>query len=160
MKNRQRIEKTFMRRAVLTLAVVVAAATLTSCSHAMMMIRGTGAKRPAASDFGLGPRLSVGGHYVAMLEPFQPLRPRQMQTVRVRVHDAKGRAVDDAQISVDGGMPQHGHGLPTRPRVSRCLGDGIYEIEGVRFNMGGWWEFKLVIASSGGGDVVTFNLAL
>jgi hypothetical protein len=42
----------------------------------------------------------------------------------------------------------------------RNLGDGIYEIEGVRFNMGGWWEFKLVIAASSGGDVVTFNLDL
>ena len=40
-------------------------------------------------------------------------------------------------------MPQHGHGLPTRPRVTRSLGEGIYEIEGVRFNMGGWWGIKL-----------------
>jgi YtkA-like len=160
MKNRQRIDRSFMQRAALTLAVVIAAATLTACSHAMMMIHGTGAKRPAASDFGFGPRLSAGGRYVALLEPFQPLRLRQMQTVRVRLHDAKGRAVDDAQISIDGGMPQHGHGLPTRPLVTRCLGDGIYEIEGVRFNMGGWWEFKLVIASSRGGDLVTFNLDL
>ena len=160
MKNRQRIEKSFMRRAALTLAVVVATATLTACGHAMMMIHGTAAKRPAASDFGLGPRLSVGGRYVALLEPFQPLRLRQMQTVRVRLHDANGRAVDDAQIAIDGGLPQHGHGLPTRPLVTRCLGDGIYEIEGVRFSMGGWWEFKLVIASSRGGDVVTFNLNL
>jgi len=57
-------------------------------------------------------------------------------------------------------MPQHGHGLPTRPRVTRTLGDGIYEIEGVRFNMGGWWEFKLAIAASRGADTVTFNLDL
>jgi hypothetical protein len=83
-----------------------------------------------------------------------------MQTVRVTVRDAEGRAIDEAQISVDGGMPQHGHGLPTRPRVTRNIGDGIYEIEGVRFNMGGWWEFKLTIASSRGADTVTFNLAL
>ena len=57
-------------------------------------------------------------------------------------------------------MPQHGHGLPTRPRVTRSLGDGIYEIEGVRFNMGGWWEFKLAITAPTGSDVVTFNLNL
>lgn len=83
-----------------------------------------------------------------------------MQTVRLIVRDAEGRAIDEAQISIDGGMPQHGHGLPTRPRVTRSLGDGIYEIEGVRFNMGGWWEFKLAIAGSRGPDTVTFNLAL
>jgi hypothetical protein len=57
-------------------------------------------------------------------------------------------------------MPQHGHGLPTRPRVTRNLGDGAYEIEGVRFNMGGWWEFKLAIAGPRGTDTVTFNLDL
>jgi hypothetical protein len=160
MKGTQRIETSMIRRTVLTLATLAVAISTTACSHAMMMIHGTGAKRPAPSEFGLGPRASVGGRYVATLEPGKPLRPRQLQTVRVVVRDADGRAIDEAQISIDGGMPQHGHGLPTRPRVTKSLGDGIYEIEGVRFNMGGWWEFKLAIAGSRGADTVTFNLAL
>jgi hypothetical protein len=160
MTDTQRIENSMIRRTVLTLATVAVAISMTACSHAMMMIHGTGAKRPMASEFGLGPRASAAGRYVATLEPAKPLHPRQMQTVRVTVRDAEGRAIDEAQISVDGGMPQHGHGLPTRPRVTRSLGDGIYEIEGVRFNMGGWWEFKLTIAGSRGADTVTFNLAL
>jgi hypothetical protein len=160
MTDTQRIDKSMIRRTVLTLATVAVAISMTACSHAMMMIHGTGARRPMASEFGLGPRASAAGRYVATLEPAKPLHPRQMQTVRVTVRDAEGRAIDEAQISVDGGMPQHGHGLPTRPRVTRNLGDGIYEIEGVRFNMGGWWEFKLTIAGSRGADTVTFNLAL
>jgi len=160
MRETQRIDKSKMRRTVFVLAALAVAVSMTACSHAMMMIHGTGAKRPAASEFGLGPRISTNGRYVATLEPATPLRPRQMQTVRVTVRDAEGRAIDEAQISVDGGMPQHGHGLPTRPRVTRNLGDGIYEIEGVRFNMGGWWEFKLAIAGARGADTVTFNLAL
>ena len=160
MRDTQRSDNSMIRRTVLTLATLAVAISVTACSHAMMMIRGTGAKRPAASEFGLGPRASAGGRYVASLEPAKPLRPRQMQTVRVSVRDAEGRAIDEAEISIDGGMPQHGHGLPTRPRVTRNLGDGIYEIEGVRFNMGGWWEFKLAIAGSRGADTVTFNLEL
>lgn len=160
MRDTQRIETPVMRRTVLTIAIMTVAISMTACSHAMMMIHGTGAKRPAASQFGLGPRASAGGRYVATLEPARPLRPRQMQTVRVTVHDADGRAIDDAEIAIDGGMPQHGHGLPTRPRVTRAFGDGIYEIEGVRFNMGGWWEFKLAIAGAHGADTVTFNLDL
>lgn len=160
MRDTQRIEQSTIRRTALTLATVAVAISMTACSHAMMMIHGTGARRPAASEFGLGPRVSAAGHYVASLEPAKPLRPRQMQTVRVVVRDADGRAIDEAQISIDGGMPQHGHGLPTRPRVTRNLGDGMYEIEGVRFNMGGWWEFKLAIAGSRGADTVTFNLDL
>ena len=160
MRNTKRIQKSMFRRAVLTFAAVTVAIGVTACSHAMMMIHGTGAKRPAASQFGLGPRASAAGRYVATLEPATPLRPREMQSVRVTVRDAEGRAIDEAQISIDGGMPQHGHGLPTRPRVTRNLGDGVYQIEGVRFNMGGWWEFKLAIAGSRGADTVTFNLDL
>jgi hypothetical protein len=160
MRDTQRIDKSMIRRTLLTLATLAVALSMTGCSHVMMMMRGTGAKRPAASEFGLGPRPSAGGRYVATLEPAKPLRPRQMQTVRVTVRDTEGRAIDEAQISIDGGMPQHGHGLPTRPRVTRNLGDGMYEIEGVLFNMGGWWEFKLAIAGSGGADTVTFNLDL
>lgn len=160
MKSPQRIAKRFVFRATFAAAAVAALVSLTACSHAMMMMRGTGAKRPAAADFGLGPRTSAAGHYVATLEPVKPLRTRQLQTVRLVIRDAGGRAVDEATITVDGGMPQHGHGLPTRPRVTRSLGDGIYEIEGVRFNMGGWWEFKLAIAGGPGPDTVTFNLDL
>ena len=160
MNATQRIQTSIVRRTGLAFATIAVAMTMTACSHAMMMIHGTGAKRPPAGEFGLGPRASAGGRYVATLEPATPLRPRQMQTVRVMVRDAEGRAIDDAEIAIDGGMPQHGHGLPTRPRVTRNLGDGIYEIEGVRFNMGGWWEFKLAIAGSRGADTVTFNLDL
>ena len=160
MRDTQRSERPMIRRTVLTLATLTVAISMTACSHAMMMIHGTGAKRPAAGEFGLGPRTSAEGRYVATLEPATPLRPRQMQTVRVSVRDADGRAIDEARISVDGGMPQHGHGLPTRPRVTRNIGDGIYEIEGVRFNMGGWWEFKLSVKTDSGADVITFNLKL
>ncbi len=146
-------------RAVLLALVVTAAVGLTACSHAMMLA-GAGARRPAASEFGLGPRTSAQGRYIATLAPERPLRPRQMQTVRVTVTDDRGQAIDGATLTIDGGMPQHGHGLPTRPRVTRTLGDGAYDIDGVRFNMGGWWEFRVAIAGSAGADIVTFNLEL
>jgi hypothetical protein len=160
MRDTQRTDNSMIRRTVLTLATLSVAISMTACSHAMMMIHGSGAKRPAPSEFGLGPRLSAGGRYVATLEPGKPLRPRQMYTIRVSIRDAEGRAIEKAQLSIDGDMPQHGHGLPTRPRVTRNLGDGTYEIEGVRFNMSGWWEFKITIAGFGDADTVTFNLDL
>ncbi|MGE0042801.1 MAG: FixH family protein [Vicinamibacterales bacterium] len=148
------------RRAGSIVVILAAAAALTACSHAMMMARGTGAHRPAPADFGPGPRTSAAGHYVATLKLTGELRPRRMLSVRVTLRQADGGPVDDARIAVDGGMPQHGHGLPTRPRVTRNLGDGIYEIEGVRFNMGGWWELRLAIDAAPGADTVTFNLDL
>ena len=136
----------------------IALVTTTSCTSVMGMVHGV--RKPAASEFGLGPRQSTAGRYTAVLKPAESLKPRKLQKIEVTVVDAKGNAVDGAQITIDGGMPQHGHGLPTRPRVTKTLGGGVYVIEGVRFNMGGWWEFKLAIAGNAGSDTVTFNLAL
>ena len=117
-------------------------------------------ERPAATEFGTGPRASANHVYTATLEPTQSWRLRQLQTVPVRIVDAEGRPVEGASIQVDGGMPQHGHGLPTQPKVGRYLGNGVYEIEGLRFSMGGWWEVKLAIEAPGGSDNLTFNLSL
>jgi YtkA-like len=119
------------------------------------------ATRPPAKEFGFGPRTSAQKLYTATIEsPPQPLKARRMMKLAVSIRDAAGNPVNDARIDVDGGMPQHGHGLPTRPRVTRNLGDGRYEIDGLRFNMGGWWELRLEVQSPAGADRLTFNLQL
>jgi hypothetical protein len=65
--------------------------------------------------------------------------------------------VHAAAFSVGGGMPQHGHGFPTRPRITRELETGTYLLEGVKFSMTGWWEIRLDIQGPQGSDTVTFN---
>jgi hypothetical protein len=141
-------------------AILAAAAILTACTPAMMMVRGTGAGRPAPSEFGLGPRPSAGGRYIATLESARPLGLLGTDTLRLLVRDAEGRPIGEAQIAVDGGMPQYRHRLPEEPRVTMNVSDGVYAIDGVRFDMGGWWELRLAIAGSRGADTVTFNLEL
>lgn len=148
-----------------TRKTTIAIAALTSiiaisAYGAMMMAHGRGAKRPAASELGPGPRVSPQGLYVATLQVPETLKARKMYVLQVSVTDAAGQPVDGATITVDGGMPEHGHGLPTRPRVTKSLGGGVYEISGVRFNMGGWWELKLAIQTPSGSDTVTFNLTI
>ncbi len=119
------------------------------------------APRPDAKEFGPGPRTSAQGLYIATLHGAGTLQPRKMYTLQALVVDGKtGQAVTNAGITIDGGMPQHGHGLPTRPRVTKNLGNGSYEISGLRFNMGGWWELKLTITTAAGTDTVTFNLSV
>jgi hypothetical protein len=147
------------RRLMLLAVAAVIVAGMGACTHMMTMLHG-GPERPAESEFGLGPRVSAAGVYSVTLEPVAPLAKRKLQKVRVRVQDDGGTPIDGATIDVDGGMPQHGHGLPTRPRMTKRLGDGLYEIDGVRFNMGGWWEFRLAIADGARADTVTFNLSL
>ena len=117
--------------------------------------------RPAANDFGPGPRTSTQGLYIATLQGAADLAPRKMYTLQALIIDGTtGQPITDASIAVGGGMPEHHHGFPTKPRVTKNLGNGWYEISGVRFNMGGWWELKLAITSSAGTDAVTFNLSL
>lgn len=121
---------------------------------------GASVEVPAESEFGLGPRVSAGGLYSATLDPRRPIQVGKMQSVAVVLMDSAGLPVSEARFTVDGGMPQHGHGLPTNPQVGSSSGEGTYEIQGVKFNMGGWWVFRLHVEAAAGTDSITFNLAL
>jgi hypothetical protein len=138
-------------------AAVVVTAFAAGC---MMHVAMPHAHPPAESEFGMGPRRSGGGAYTASLIVDGELALRKLQSVRVSVADSAGLPIEGATISVDGGMPQHGHGLPTQPRVTRSLGQGEYLVEGLRFNMGGWWVLNLAVDGRMGRDTVTFNLDL
>lgn len=148
------------RRAMLIALALLLAAGAAACGHLMMMIHGTGAVPPAASEFGYGPRTSAAAHYVATVEPEGAISVRRTHAWTLKITDAEGAPVDGATIEVDGGMPQHGHGLPSRPRVTRALGSGAYLVDGMRFNMGGWWEVRFRIQAAAGADSVVFNLDL
>jgi hypothetical protein len=101
---------------------------------------------------------STGGIYrAALVPPAQAPAINQMHSWKVKLAGADGTPVRGARFAVDGGMPQHGHGLPTQPRVTRELGDGIYQLDGMKFSMTGWWEIKLAIQGPQGPDKVTFN---
>ncbi len=97
--------------------------------------------------------------YVAAIAPEkEPLHQGELHAWILTLTTPDGKPVEGAKVSIDGGMPQHGHGLPTSPQMTSYLGDGRYRIEGVKFNMGGWWELKFAISASPGDDSVTFNL--
>lgn len=76
----------------------------------------------------------------------------------IRITTPDGKPVAGASINVMGGMPEHGHGLPSQPAVQAGAGNGEYRIEGLSFNMPGWWEVSLYISHQKRDDTVTFNL--
>ena len=78
----------------------------------------------------------------------------------LHLETATGQPVENAIITVAGDMPQHGHGMPTRPQVTEYLGDGNYLVEGMRFQMGGWWIIDFTIQADGQTDTVQFELML
>lgn len=106
-------------------------------------------------------RLSRSGRYQVTYTPETGTVPRRQLhawTFEVRTRD--GRPVDGATLQVGGGMPDHGHGLPTAPTVREALGGGRYLVDGMKFSMGGYSIVDLAIDSSAGPDVVRFELQL
>lgn len=104
---------------------------------------------------------TASGLYVAAIAPVvEPVTVGPLHSWTLSLADATGAPIEAASFSIDGGMPQHGHGLPTAPAVTQALGDGQFLIEGMKFNMPGWWEIDLNIEGPAGADTVTFNLML
>lgn len=150
MKNTVPSERTRSPRRI---AALLAALALTGCSHADVA-------PPPEHEFGLDARVSATGAFRATAEPVQPIRVGSMHRWVLRVEADDPTLLEDARITVDGGMPEHGHGLPTRPRVTRVLGPGEYQVDGMKFNMGGWWEVRFHVAAAEIEDTITFHLDL
>ena len=135
-----------------TLAAAASATLLTAC----MMFAGP----PKGLDYSRT-RLSERGLYRATIRPQGDTIPQgKLQRWTLHMETATGAPVDSAVVSVDGGMPQHGHGLPTKPRVTRALGNGDHLVEGLKFNMGGWWVVKFRVNAAAGTDSLVFNVKL
>jgi len=118
------------------------------------------ARAPQDLDYGRR-RISEGGLYRAEIRPQGDSIPRgKLQSWTLHLETATGAPVDTAMIAVDGGMPQHGHGLPTKPRITKSLGNGDHLVEGMKFNMGGWWVVKFRVRANAGADSLVFNLKL
>jgi hypothetical protein len=101
-----------------------------------------------------------GAYHVSFKSDLDPITINQIHTWVLHIESADGQPVEGATILVDGGMPEHGHGLPTAPQVTQDLGNGDYLVEGLKFQMGGWWEVKFNITANGNTDNVTFNIML
>ena len=71
------------------------------------------------------------------------------------VSDQQGNPVD-ADFDVVGHMPGHVHGLPTAPEVADQLAPGVYVVEGVKFQMRGWWVMQFETED----DSIRFNIVL
>ena len=107
-------------------------------------------------------QLSESGRYEVSFDSVAgPIEINSIHEWRLTVMSAEGMPVDGLTIDVEGGMPDHNHGLPTAPRVTESLGEGQYRVEGFKFQMPGHWTVTFNITDDvDEGDSVTFNLVL
>lgn len=115
---------------------------------------------PADLDLALAKQSDGGLYHTEITPSLSPLTTGTMHAWTISVTTPSGEPVEGATVEMDGGMPQHGHGLPTQPRTLRETAAGQYLVGGMKFNMPGWWTLTIDIDSAVGPDTVTFNVVL
>ncbi|HEX7071270.1 MAG TPA: FixH family protein [Rhodothermales bacterium] len=141
------------RRSLLSAILLIAVAAATpGCAHFD--------KPPQNLDYSRTRTSEAGLYRGTIRAEADPIPKQRLHTWTLHLETNDGKPVETAHIEVDGGMPQHGHGLPTKPRVTRALGDGQFLVEGMKFNMGGWWVVEFPVVADAGTDTLVFNLSL
>ncbi len=136
--------------------------TLAACGGPAAAPVATPAPQSAPADLDLATEISsdAGLYRVSYQSELNPVTINELHRWKFHVETADGKPVTGAKLSVEGGMPEHNHGMPTTPAVTADLGNGDYQVEGMKFQMGGWWEVKFNISAGDLTDTITFNLTL
>lgn len=114
--------------------------------------------KPKALDVSLNRPSDQGRYAVSLRAQTATIPVNVMHAWIISVHGEDGKPIEAAKIDMDSMMPEHKHGMATKPRVTRALGNGDYLVEGIKFQMGGWWLLAFDIRDATGGDFVTFNI--
>ena len=97
--------------------------------------------------------------FTAVVTHPDPLPVEQLHVWTVRLFDRKHHAVTRARIKVTGDMPAHGHGLPTAP-VAVSRGRGVYQLQGVMFQMPGLWYVQLRVRAGNRLDTIRVKFTI
>jgi hypothetical protein len=147
-----------LRRRFSFIALLLFVVLAAGCAEPMAMH--SQSNPPAELDYSTTRASDEGRFVVSFTSVLDPIAINQMHSWTLHVENAEGAPVENAVIQVSGDMPEHRHGMPTRPQVTQNLGGGDYLVEGMRFQMGGWWTVTFEIDADGAQDSVTFNLRL
>lgn len=144
------------RRRTLAIASAVLLLALAAAGFALARMGAV----PANLDLATTRSSAAGTYRISYAPDRSPIALNQLHTWTIHVATPDGAPVTDAALTVDGDMPQHGHGMATQPQVTRHLGNGDYLVEGMKFQMGGWWVIDVTVDAHGRRDTVRFNMIL
>ena len=104
--------------------------------------------------------VTEAGNRLHISSDLSPLTINRIHSWQLRLTDADGAPVTGALFEVLGGMPEHDHGLPTRPEVTAEVEPGVYLLQGVRFHMPGRWllEFGMSLGEDIDGAAIEIEL--
>lgn len=133
---------------------------LTACSQ--RAVRNTDDQ--AGPSAGFHEVVSNGGAYRVRYQTRpQPIPMNEPFAIDVEIEPVT-RNGDEGQPSeimlhVDADMPEHGHGMNTRPQVER-RGPGRFAVSGMLFHMPGYWEVYLDITRDHRTERAQFEVTL
>ncbi len=165
-RSRQAGSRTSCSRCRAALAVLSAFAVFVAACDAGPAVSPADSPTAAALDsstasetrFPLEGETEAGLYRVTVRPAREPLRLHEMHDWVVGIELAGPDSPVPSAVQFDGGMPSHGHGFPTRPRVTRNLGGGEFLVEGVRFHMPGAWVVSVTVSSGTSSDRVVWPL--
>jgi hypothetical protein len=106
-------------------------------------------------------RPSESGRYLVEIRAERSTARRSDQHAwLVRIASLTGEWIQPTRLAFSGGMPQHGHGFETMPRVTDTLADGWFRVGGIRFHMAGEWRILVEFVGPEGADVAIFEVVV
>lgn len=103
---------------------------------------------------------SQRGHYAGVLSTSGSPPVGEIHSWKLSLTLPDGSTFLPGILQFSGGMPGHGHGLPTEPTFTRLMDDGRFLLEGVKFNMTGSWELTVTVVGPEGLDLLSTELLL
>jgi hypothetical protein len=110
----------------------------------------------------MAPLPTKNGLYRVSWRPVpDPIVLSELFTVEATVTDAAGVPVEDGVVRIDARMPQHGHGMATKPEDDPGVCDaegkcrhpgGVYRTRGMKFHMPGDWTVTFDVKGPAGED--------
>ena len=95
--------------------------------------------------------------FVCETEP-DPVRLNELFSMHIRVWYLDGRPIaNPISIDADAAMPQHGHGMMVRPKVT-AKDDNWFLVEGMMLHMPGVWRLSIDVTEGAVTERASFEL--
>ena len=106
-------------------------------------------------------QVSNNNHYKVDLHCDHPPTISGFQQCNLTLTD-KVKKLAYVNIIIEGGMPEHHHGLPTAPKISWNYDKKYYNINGLKFSMPGAWQLTFLIDKTENlpRDIATINFEI
>jgi len=95
-------------------------------------------------------------HYRASLRP-ELTEAGQLADWRVLIETPDGKAPASPTVVMQSWMPDAPSVVGDQPKAF-YLGDGVFRVDGLRFDRAGWWNVSVTISNVGVTDSLAFNL--